>query len=149
MTRLNKFFRLSFTEQKLLIKASFLLLSIQFGLFFLPFKQQYRLLVRFSNLPASPRANDPFYLQQVVSAITKASRHLLGPNTCLPQALAAIILLRRHGFPVHLIIGVRKDEFGIFKAHAWVENEGIVVIGGYHLELESYTILPGLEDILI
>jgi hypothetical protein len=149
MTQVIKFLQLSLPEQKLLVKASFLLLAIQCGLIFLPFKRQYRLLIRFSKLSVTTQVPDPIYLQQVVSAIIKASHHLLGPNTCLPQALTADLLLKRHGFPVRLIFGVRKDEFGVFKAHAWVENEGVVVIGGNHLELEPYTALPGLEDILV
>jgi hypothetical protein len=149
MSRVIKFFQLSLSEQKLLIKASFLLLTIQCALIFLPFKRQYRLLIHFSKLPVTSHVPDPIYLQKVVSAITKASRHLLGPNTCLPQAVAAELLLKRRGFPVRLIIGVRKDEFGTFKAHAWVESEGVVVIGGNHSEIEPYTVLPGLEDILV
>jgi len=115
----------------------------------MPFRKQYRLLVRSGNFTPQTHEPDPAYLQQVVWAITKAGRSLLGPNTCLPQALAAQFLLKRHGFPARLVIGVRKDESGDFKAHAWVENDGNVVIGGDHLELGPYTTLPNLEDVLV
>ena len=42
-----------------------------------------------------------------------------------------------------LHIGAVKDEEGKFLAHAWVESEGRVVIGGH--ELERYTRLMTLE----
>lgn len=149
MTQSLKFLRLTIPEQKVLVKASLLLVTIQFGLRLLSFNRQYQLLVRFGNLAPKSQKPNPAYLEQVVWAITKASHRLLGPNTCLPQALAAQFLLKRHGFPVRLVIGVRKDEFGAFKAHAWVENDGDIVIGGNHLEIEPYTTLPDLEDILV
>jgi len=149
MTLIPKFFRLSFDEQRLLVKTSILLVAIQIGLHILPFKKQYRLLVRSANLTPLSQEPDPEYLRQVVWAITNAGRILLGPNTCLPQALAAHFLLTQNGFPVRLVIGVRKDESGDFKAHAWVENDGNVVIGGNHLELGPYTTLPNLEDVLV
>lgn len=144
-----KFLRLSFTEQKLLVKGSLLLVLIQLGLRLMPFNKQYRLLLRSANPLSKTQNSDPVYLRQVVWAINRASRRLLGPNTCLPQALAANFLLRRRGFPAHLVIGVRKDESGAFKAHAWVENDGKVVIGGNHKESEPYIPLPDLEDVLM
>jgi hypothetical protein len=149
MTLIQKFFRLTSGEQKFLVKTSILLMAIQTGLHIMPFRKQYRLLVRSASFTPLSHEPDPAYLQQVVWAINKAGRTLLGPNTCLPQALAAHFLLKRQGFPARMVIGVRKDESGDFKAHAWVENDGIVVIGGNHLELESYTTLPNLEDVLV
>lgn len=55
--------------------------------------------------------------------------------TCLTQALSVGILLRHSGQPSELKIGVRKDDAGGFRAHAWVEVQGKVVIGQ----------LPGLD----
>jgi hypothetical protein len=41
-------------------------------------------------------------------------------------------------------IGVAKGEGGKLEAHAWVECEGNVIIGGY--ELERYTSLVALDE---
>jgi hypothetical protein len=149
MTLIPKFFRLSFDEQKLLVWSSILLVFIQIGLHIIPFKRLYRLVVSSTNFTPPSHEPDPVYLQQVVWAVTKAGRRLLGPNTCLPQALAAYYLLKQHGYPSRLVIGVRKNESGNFKAHAWVENDGIVAIGGNHPEQGPYTPLPNLEDIMV
>jgi hypothetical protein len=66
-----------------------------------------------------------------------ASRHTLGLKTCLAQSLAAQVLLTRRGYPTLLHIGVVRGEGGQFQAHAWVESEGKIVIGGS--DLEHYT----------
>ena len=54
--------------------------------------------------------------------------------TCLTQALAGEILLRRAGYPADLRIGVATDRSGTLEAHAWIESEGRVVIGDHDLQ---------------
>jgi len=72
-----------------------------------------------------------------------AGRHLPGAGTCLTQALAAHVLLRRQGYPTLLHIGVLRGEEGRLEAHAWLKSGDKVVIGGG--ELERYTVLALLE----
>ena len=43
---------------------------------------------------------------------------------CLQRTAATVWLLRRHGIPAHMVIGVQQLPF---KAHAWVEVNGRVV----------------------
>ena len=57
----------------------------------------------------------------------QSSRYVPG-STCLVQALAGQWMLLREGYPAQLRIGVSKAEG--FEAHAWVELEGKVLIGG-------------------
>ena len=64
--------------------------------------------------------------------------------TCLTQAFAAQILLTRQGYPASLRIGVAKGEGGQFEAHAWVETQGRVVLGGP--QLARFTPLPTLSE---
>jgi hypothetical protein len=40
------------------------------------------------------------------------------------------MMLNRYGYPAHIHIGVAKDHTGSFGAHAWLESEGTIVIGG-------------------
>jgi hypothetical protein len=49
--------------------------------------------------------------------------------TCLTQALAAQTLLRFRGDWAKLCLGVARGDFGEFKAHAWLEADGKVIIG--------------------
>jgi hypothetical protein len=78
-----------------------------------------------------------------VWAVETAARHMPLANTCLTQALAAQVLLARRGYPALLRIGVVKGDKDNLQAHAWVESEGEVVIGGY--ELERYAHLATLR----
>lgn len=49
--------------------------------------------------------------------------------TCLPRALAALVLLRSRSVPARLQIGVTRDGAGKLDGHAWVESEGRIVVG--------------------
>ena len=82
-------------------------------------------------------------MEQVVWAVTVASQYVPAA-TCLTQALAAQVLLSRLGHPASLRIGVSRDEAGEFQAHAWVECQGRVVIGGVQA-LSRFTPLPPLD----
>ena len=77
--------------------------------------------------------------RQIVWSVEAAARVVPGAKSCLPQALAAQSLLLRHGFPSELKIGVARDGAGIFKAHAWVEIGGEVLIG--KAETPDYQVL--------
>ena len=80
---------------------------------------------------------------RVVWAVVVASRYV-PMSTCLTQALAAQVLLARRGYSAHLHIGVAKEGAEAkLKAHAWVESDGKVLIGGS--EPGRYTHLLALE----
>jgi hypothetical protein len=136
MERLRKFLLLMATERSLLIRAVLLLGAIRVGLSLLTFRTLRRLLARVA--PARGGFRDPHHCspEQVARAVTAAS-HYVPRATCLTQALATQVLLTRRGYPVSLRIGVAKEEGGRLEAHAWVENQGKVVIGG--AALERYT----------
>jgi hypothetical protein len=87
-----------------------------------------------------PRAGSPS-LQDLVWAVEVTSRHVPAA-TCLTQALATQVLLARWGYGSTLRIGVARETGQALKAHAWVERNGEVLIGGG--DLERYTQLPDL-----
>ncbi len=57
---------------------------------------------------------------------------------CLARALTTQLLLNRYGYPHELCIGVAKDASQKIEAHAWIEYQGRVVIGGLN-DLERFT----------
>jgi hypothetical protein len=57
--------------------------------------------------------------------------------SCLTRALAARWLLAEAGMDSTLHFGHRRDERGGFAAHAWLEHEGQVLVGGDE-DLELY-----------
>jgi hypothetical protein len=79
--------------------------------------------------------------EALVRAVRRVARFVPGAS-CLTQALAAEVLLRRAGYSPRLRIGCRRDEAGELSAHAWVELMGQVLGNG---EAERFTPLPALE----
>jgi hypothetical protein len=115
------------------------------GLWLMPFATLQRLLLRWAR-PAGRTET----AERLAWALAAAARRLPSPfRACLPQALAAEALLRRHGAPAELIIGVRRGptdpppsasivfRHRSFEAHAWVESGERVVVGWVD-DLPSY-----------
>jgi hypothetical protein len=128
MTRIAKFFKLTHLEQGIFLRAWFLLGSMRMCLWMLPFESVQQLVKRYQQAPET--ATDVDTLKR---AILATSRYV--PRcTCLVQALAMSLLLKRYGHASDLHIGVARNEEGKFMAHAWVERQGQVVIGGPNVE---------------
>lgn len=143
----RKFLLLSGSERGLLIKAVLLLAAIKLGLWLLPFETLLRFLVGISGSPIdapSGTSEARTFASEVVWAIETASEYTPGSKTCLVRALAAQVLLARWGYPALLHIGVLKGEGGQLQAHAWLESEGEVLIGGE--EAGSFTPLTTLDE---
>ncbi|HEU5208747.1 MAG TPA: lasso peptide biosynthesis B2 protein, partial [Longimicrobiales bacterium] len=75
----------------------------------------------------------------------RASGRRLWKSTCLVEALAAQSLLARNGVHSTLRVGIEMEgeEFG---AHAWVEVNGQVVVGGRRGR--PYRLLPDFAHLL-
>ena len=139
MRPLRKFFRLPRSERWLLVKTALLLGAIRIGLRLIPFQRLKQLL----DSASKSRAANQFSADRIAWAVTAASRYVLGDKPCLTQALAAKLLLKRRGYPACLRIGVAREDGGKLQAHAWVESEDGVVVGGG--ELSRYTPLRAFD----
>lgn len=82
-------------------------------------------------------ARDPAALAWAV----RATARRVPAASCLTQALALETLLAEAGIDVEVRLGVARRPDGSFEAHAWVEHEGRVLIGGLP-DLERYAVLP-------
>lgn len=129
MQRVYKFLRLPSTDRRLLVKTMLLLWAVRLGLWLLPFQSLWRLLARMTRGTAKLHEVNPASVNQVVWGVRASSRYVPAA-TCLAQALAAKLLLNRRGYPARLCFGVARSGAGQFQAHAWVECQGRVVIGG-------------------
>lgn len=81
--------------------------------------------------------------EQISIAIQSCARLIPGAS-CLTQALAAEVLMKRRGYACTLRIGVARDGGGPLRAHAWLESKGVAVVGG---GLSDYTLLPTFESL--
>jgi Transglutaminase-like superfamily len=167
MNGLQAFLRLSGSERRLLVRSALLLAAIRLGLWVLPFQTLLRVLGAVSNARVGSEhsvredsggkdsvSGDPVSedlmgghfasgdsVARVGWAVTRASRWVPSA-TCLVQALAGQVLLRRRGHLASVRIGVargervggqrRRGETTPVRAHAWLESGDIVVVGGDH-----------------
>jgi len=72
---------------------------------------------------------------QIIRAV-KASSRFVPRATCLTQAMAARKMLLNHGYNANLRIGVLREDDDL-KAHAWLEKDGRVLIGGSVCEYQA------------
>jgi hypothetical protein len=130
MTLLRKFVARSWADKVLLVRSFLFVCAVRVGLWVLPYKTVQR-LVNHALVPgekATPQ-EELLRIRRVVGAVESMSRRLLGDKPCLVQALVAQRLLRQGGFDSELRIGVAKDGRELL-AHAWLERDGRIVIGG-------------------
>jgi hypothetical protein len=132
LTACRRFGALGRARRRLLVEAAASLTVVRVGLRVLPFLKLQRVLDRVVAWPIvrqhGPTASD--VVASVNWAMTTASARL--PATCLIQALATGVMLRRRGLDCRLRLGVRtrEGESGArLEAHAWVECDGRIAIG--------------------
>ena len=143
MKQLVKFSNLTSSERRLLVSALFRLVAIRVGMWVIPLRVLLRRLHKMAVERDRLSGSNPLPPERIAWAIRVASRYLPGTMNCLVQALDAQSMLARRGHLARVRIGVAKDEGGQLKAHAWVECEGKIVIGG--VGMSQYTALPYLE----
>jgi hypothetical protein len=143
MKQLRKFLSLTPSDRRLLVRALLLLGSVRLALRLLPFQAWRKFLAKMTlaNTELQKKEREP--TDRVVWAVTVASRYMPSVK-CLARALTTQILLAQRGDSASLRIGVAKSEEGQLDAHAWVESQGRVVMGGLR-DLSRYTPLLSLE----
>src|SRR5262245_954482 len=121
-----KVWRLARADRQLLMGAAAHLWAIRLGLWLLPFQTLRRLLDRASLMSPVSELRSP---GRIAWAVAAAARYV--PRaTCLTQAMAVEVLLRRNGHHARIHLGVARSRAKAFQAHAWVESRGKIVIGG-------------------
>ena len=129
MALVRKLLRLPPAERSLLIASTFVVGVIRLGAWVLPYRLLRQCVAVLARRRAGPPGADRPSVAAVVRAVNVASRHVPGSRGCLIRALATRAILIRQGHDAALRIGVARSEEGDFQAHAWVENEGRIVIG--------------------
>ncbi len=121
--------------RKLLLTSFFVVTLVRLALWIIPFRLLKKILEHSFRSPglierkiASP--------QEVAWSVRAASSYV-PKATCLVQALSVKTLLAWEGIPTDLAIGVTNSDPSGIMAHAWVELDGTVLIGGQ--DLGQYT----------
>lgn len=131
----------------MLARAVLLVAATRVALHLLPYRRVEQALApeRVPPRPTAGRGADPRIQRRVLWAVDAAARRLLPRKPCLTQALVARWLLARHGIPSTMRIGVAYDARRRLQAHAWLEQEGRVILGGADSPLK-YTPLAPLQE---
>lgn len=139
MRRLRRYLGLPATERKLFRQALWAVAWVRLGLWLLPFRVVRGWIERPGQV--RPAATSKLPAEKIAWAVKAAARYV--PRaTCLVQALAGRRLCAQAGYASTLHLGVRQT--GGFAAHAWLECEGRLLIGGE--EAEEYAELLALGE---
>jgi hypothetical protein len=115
--RIAEFLRLPRAERRLVIEALMVIPAAAFALMVVPLHTLLRLLPRLRRV--SKIAVPPERITWAVRAVARRMRS----HNCLTTAVAAMLLMLRHGHPATLRLGVTNRDGGI-AAHAWLECAG-------------------------
>jgi len=122
------------------MKTWILLGVVRLGLELVPFSTLRKFLFKPTSLLRN--LGKDFSEEYLVWSVAVVSPYV-PKTTCLAQALAAQLLLQRAGHQARLHIGVNYGIGGRLEAHAWVESQGRILIGGF--DTNRYTHLLALE----
>ncbi|MBW4652682.1 MAG: lasso peptide biosynthesis B2 protein [Kaiparowitsia implicata GSE-PSE-MK54-09C] len=130
MRRLRKFLHLSSSDRTLLIEALIVILVLKLGLWLLPFRVLHTYSLKLSQVLMQPHGLEGHRIQSIVQSIEIVTWHIPGKAKCLARAMAVQFMLRRRNHQTSLHIGVTKRTDSVLEAHAWLEYDGVIVIGG-------------------
>jgi Transglutaminase-like superfamily len=135
--KLRRFGQVGGRRRALLIEAAIWLLLARVALLAVPFPTLARRLgafvpptderVTLAGRDASLR--DAQLAEEIGWATVRAARHVPFKAVCLPQAMAARIMLGRRGVASVLHFGAAKGRDRPIDAHAWLDAAGIEVTG--------------------
>lgn len=130
-------------EQSALLLSLLLVAHVRLALYVLPSRVSVRLVRRLAETDTVDAPDGRVSAAHVAWAVNAASRVV--PNaTCLTQAVAGQLLFRRYGYASKLCLGVARPTKGEFYAHAWIERDGRILVGG--AQSTEFTRLPSLAS---
>lgn len=134
---LRRFAQVDGHRRALLIEATIWLWLARAALRLVPFPRLARRLGAFvtpemarTTAAKAPRSRDDIRIAGDVGwAVTRAARHAPFAAVCLPQAMAARVMLKRRGVASILHFGAAKTKDQTLDTHAWLDAAGVEVTG--------------------
>ena len=140
----GRFAALAPEDRRLLAEALVLLGAIRLSLAVFPFPFLRRALGWLGRTfrARHPRPVNP---ERIAWAVRLVAGRLHSDGTCLAQALCGQFMLGRRGFLSRVGIGVMRTPSGNIQAHAWLESDGRVLLGGPSAHVAGFTQVAVLE----
>jgi hypothetical protein len=134
---LRRFAEVDNRRRVYLAEAVTCLLAARLALIFIPFPRLARHLGTFvppTDARAAQAATEiaPHQAQlaeDIGWAVTRAARYVPFKAVCLPQAMAARVMLKRRGVKSVMHFGAAKGQEKPLDAHAWLDAAGVQVTG--------------------
>ncbi|HZD91599.1 MAG TPA: lasso peptide biosynthesis B2 protein [Pseudolabrys sp.] len=133
--RLRRLAEVGPARRALMLEAVVCLVLARLGLIVVPFPKLARRLGHFVP-PCDPRVSaarergpQAALAVEIGWAVTRAARYLPFKAVCLPQAMAAQMMLRRRGVASVMHFGAARGEEKPLDAHAWLDAAGVEVTG--------------------
>jgi hypothetical protein len=134
---LRRFGEVDNRRRVLLPEAVLYLLAARLALIFIPFPRLARRLgtfvapadARVSQLQMQSAPQQATLAADIGWAVTRAARYLPFKAVCLPQAMAARVMLKRRGVKSVMHFGAAKGTDKPLDAHAWLDAAGVEVTG--------------------
>ena len=146
MRPIRRFLALDSSDRLYLLEAWLYLAASRLALSRIPFRYLAPRLGR--QLPLeqgeNPLAASSVLARTLTHAVGVAARHTPWNSTCLVQAIAGRLILRRRGLRSRIFLGTRKDEKGNLAAHAWLQSGDEILLGA--AGRETFTALSSIGD---
>jgi hypothetical protein len=139
MRLLRKFLALTPLERRLVVRASVLVTLVRLCLGRISFSTLRRLATGSGARGGRAGVPDATLGDLAVWAVEAASHCLPGRTTCLTRALAVQGMLARSGQASRLHVGVVRGQQRRLEAHAWVEYNGRIIVGGSPSDVGQFT----------
>jgi hypothetical protein len=127
------------SEWTVMLKAAAILVAANTALHLCKFRPLRRVLIFWARRIRP--GGQPVSAEKVVHTVERLNRRLTAGSTCLSIALTAEVLLTHYGHESVLCLGA-KHESGQFIAHAWLERNNTVLIGGPREVTQEYARFP-------
>ena len=135
--KLRRFGEIGARRRALVMEAALWLLAARIALIAVPFPRLARRLgafvpptdARVARVAEGCSDADARLAAEIGWATVRAARHVPFKAVCLPQAMAARIMLRRRGVASVLHFGAARGTDKPIDAHAWLDAAGVEVTG--------------------
>jgi len=136
---------LTLGEWNLVVQAALLTWMTGMLLHLLSLKQLRRVAIAMASPFSRINRRRPVPADRIAWAVAAMARRSLFGATCLTKAIAGHAVFRSYGYKTELRVG-GKQVNGAFEAHAWLEHNGNVLLGGPRSVINEYTPFPNVDE---
>lgn len=134
-------FRAGYRHFGLLLRALSVVVCFRILLYFRTYRQlSAHIRVRPATIGNCPNP-------RLVAWAIKTTASIVPTANCLTQALSTQYILARAGTTAVVRVGIAQDENGRVEAHAWVLENGAIILGGTTETLKKYAVLTDLSPL--